>query len=86
MNQTEDVEVVLSHGQRYQFHSGVLARNSSLLASLLTEASAAKLSNKAKKAGVTIRWMVALTKLPDEDHLAGTLELIVSCFVIARPL
>ncbi|PVH93358.1 hypothetical protein DM02DRAFT_604063 [Periconia macrospinosa] len=75
MDQVEDVEVVLSHGRRYKFHSGTLARNSTLLASMLTEQNAARLSNKAKNAGVRIKWMVELKQLPDRDHQAGVLGL-----------
>lgn len=78
MNQAEDVEVVLAHKRRYKFHSGTLARNSTLFARMLTEPNAAKMSNKARSAGIKIRWMVQLTKLPCTQYPAGLLELVVS--------
>lgn len=78
MNQAEDVEVILGHKRRYKFHSGILARNSTLFASLLSERNAAALSSRAKKAGVKIRWVVELIRLPDEQYPAGLLDLAVS--------
>jgi hypothetical protein len=77
MNQAEDVEFILGHKRRYKFHSGTLARNSTLFSDLLTEPNAAKLSNRARNAGIKIKWMVELTRLPCEQHPAGTLELVV---------
>jgi hypothetical protein len=77
MNQAEDVEVILGHKRRYKFHSGTLARNSALFADMLTEPNAAKLSNRAKSAGIKIRWMIELTHLPTEHNPAGTLQLVV---------
>jgi hypothetical protein len=77
MNQTEDVEVILGHQRRYKFHAGVLARNSTLFADLLIEPNAAKLSNRARNAGIKIRWMVELTSLPSEQYPAGRLDLVV---------
>jgi hypothetical protein len=77
MNQAEDVEVILGHKRRYKFHSGTLARNSTFFADLLTEPNAAKLSNRARSAGVKIRWMIELTSLPSEACPAGCLELVV---------
>ncbi|KAF2748232.1 hypothetical protein M011DRAFT_525878 [Sporormia fimetaria CBS 119925] len=78
MDQPEDVEVILTDDRRYHFHSSVLARNSSLLASLLTEQTAAKLGPKAKTAGVKIRWMIELKKNPHDVDLTGRawLELV----------
>lgn len=78
MNQPEDVEVILSPEKRYQFHSSVLARNSDLFKSLLTERNAAKLCKRARNAGIKVRWMIELTKLPDDQDPAGRLELVVS--------
>lgn len=78
MNQPEDVEVILSPDRRYQFHSSVLARNSTLFQTLLTERNAAKLHSRARKAGIKIRWMVELTRMPDDEHPAGQLELVVT--------
>lgn len=77
MNQAEDVEIVLGHKRRYKFHSGTLARNSTLFAKLLTEPNAVKLSNKARNAGIKIRWLVELTSLPCDQYPAGLLELVV---------
>ncbi|KAF2276507.1 uncharacterized protein EI97DRAFT_377350 [Westerdykella ornata] len=77
MNQPEDVEVILTYDRRYVFHSSVLARCSTFLASLLTERTAATLSSKARNAGIKLRWMLELTQAPDEDHPAGQLELVV---------
>jgi hypothetical protein len=77
MNQAEDVEVILGHNRRYQFHSGTLARNSTLFADMLTEPHAAKLNNRAKSAGIKIRWMIELTHLPSDDLPAGILQLVV---------
>jgi hypothetical protein len=77
MNQAEDVEVILGHKRRYRFHSGTLARNSTRFADLLTEPNAAKLSNRARSAGIKIRWMIELTRLPSVTHPAGTLDLVV---------
>jgi hypothetical protein len=76
MNQPEDVEVILSHKHKYRFHSGVLARHSSLLAEMLTERCAAQLSNKAIRAGIKIRWRIALTRIPSNAMPAGKLELV----------
>jgi hypothetical protein len=77
MNQAEDVEVILGHKRRYKFHSGNLARNSTLFADMLTESNAAKLSNRARNAGIKIRWMIELTTLPSQRAPAGRLELVV---------
>jgi hypothetical protein len=77
MNQAEDVEVILGHSRRYKFHSGTLARNSTRFADLLTEPNATKLSNRARSAGIKIRWMIELTRLPSDTHPAGTFELVV---------
>jgi hypothetical protein len=77
MNQAEDVEVILGHDRRYKFHSGTLARNSTLFAEMLTEANAAKLNSRARQVGITIRWMIELTRLPTEDFPAGILQLVV---------
>tara|TARA_R110002003_G_scaffold104_19_gene8334 strand:+ start:16032 stop:16415 length:384 start_codon:yes stop_codon:yes gene_type:complete len=77
MNQAEDVEVILGHKRRYKFHSGTLARNSTLFADMLTEPNAAKLSNRARNAGIKVRWMIELTKLPSQGDPAGRLELVV---------
>lgn len=78
MNQAEDVEVILAHDRRYKFHSGTLARNSTFFADLLIEPLAAKLSSKAKNAGIKIKWMVELTGMPTDQRPAGVLELVVS--------
>jgi hypothetical protein len=77
MNQVEDVEVILGHDRYYKFHSGTLARSSTLFAEMLTEPNAAKLNNRAKMAGVKIRWMIELTRLPSADYPAGSLKLVV---------
>lgn len=77
MNQAEDVEVIIGHKRRYKFHSGTLARNSTLFADMLTEPNAAKLNNRARAAGVKIRWMIELTRLPDPQFPGGCLELVV---------
>lgn len=78
MNQEEDVEVALGLECRYKFHSGTLARSSTLLADLLTEHAAAKLSLRARNAGVKIRWMIELSHMPDDEFPAGKLSLVVS--------
>lgn len=77
MNQAEDVEIILGHKRRYKFHSGTLARNSTLFAEMLSERNAAKLNSRARSAGIKIRWMIELTRLPDEEFPAGCLELVV---------
>ena len=77
MNEVEDVEVILGHERRYKFHSGTLARSSTLLADMLIEPNAAKLSKAAKSAGMKIRWMIELTCLPCSLYPAGRLELVV---------
>jgi hypothetical protein len=77
MNQAEDVEIILGHKRRYKFHSGTLARNSTLFADMLSERNAAKLNSRARSAGVKIRWMIELARLPDEQFPAGCLELVV---------
>lgn len=77
MNQVEDVEVILGHKRRYKFHSGTLARNSTHFAEMLSERNATTLNNRAKKAGIKIRWMIELTHLPSERFPAGCLELVV---------
>ncbi|KAJ4374937.1 phospholipid-translocating ATPase rsb1 [Neocucurbitaria cava] len=76
MNQAEDVEVILGHERRYKFHSGTLARNSTLFADMFTEPNAAKLNSRARNAGIKIRWMIELTRLPCEQYPAGCLELV----------
>lgn len=78
MNQPEDVEVVLSPDRHYRFHASVLARSSTLLARLLTERNAANLSSKARNAGIKVRWMIELNRIPDEEHPTGKLEIVVS--------
>ncbi len=83
MNQAEDVEVILGYERRYKFHSATLARNSTLLADMLTEANAAKLSPRAKHAGIKTRWMIELTVLPNDNYPVGHLELVVG---FLRPL
>jgi hypothetical protein len=45
---------------------------------MLTEHNAAKLHARARKAGIKIRWMIELTRMPDDEHPAGRLELVVS--------
>ncbi|KAH7115839.1 hypothetical protein B0J11DRAFT_112070 [Dendryphion nanum] len=75
MNQPEDVEVILSHDQRYMFHSSVLVRSSSFFAKLLTVGTAVKLSHKAKNAGIKIKWRVILSRLPNSTN-PGVLELL----------
>jgi hypothetical protein len=77
MNQAEDVEVILGHERRYKFHSGTLARNSTLFAGMLTEPNAAKLNKRAREAGVKIRWMIELTQLPCDQYPGGCLKLVV---------
>jgi hypothetical protein len=77
MNQAEDVEVIIGHNRRYKFHSGTLARNSTLFADMLTEPNATKLSSRARDAGIKIRWMIELTSLPTDTNPAGVLELVV---------
>jgi hypothetical protein len=77
MNQAEDVEIILGHKRRYKFHSGTLARNSILFAEMLSERNAAKLNGRARSAGIKTRWMIELTRLPDEQFPAGCLELVV---------
>jgi hypothetical protein len=77
MNQDEDVEIVLGHKRRYKFHSGTLARNSTLFAEMLTEPKAASLSGEAKRAGIRLKWMIELTHLPSENFPAGVLQLVV---------
>ncbi|KAF1836385.1 hypothetical protein BDW02DRAFT_241870 [Decorospora gaudefroyi] len=76
MNQAEDVEVILGYKRRYKFHSGTLARNSTLFADMLIESNAAKLSNRARNAGIKIRWMIELTHLPCDGYPAGKLGLV----------
>ncbi|KAF1994273.1 hypothetical protein P154DRAFT_586523 [Amniculicola lignicola CBS 123094] len=76
LNQEEDVEIVLSHDRHYKFHSGVLARNCLFFAELLVEKNAARLCGKARLAGIKIRWMFELTKLPGEGRPAGELKLV----------
>ncbi|CAN9355727.1 unnamed protein product [Alternaria alternata] len=76
MNQAEDVEVILGHKRRYKFHSGTLARNSTLFADMLTEPNAAKLNNRARNAGIKTRWMIELKELPSEQQPAGRLGLV----------
>jgi hypothetical protein len=78
MNQAEDVVVILSHDHHYKFHAATLARSSTRLAELLTQANAVKLGNRARGAGVTIRWMIELKELPSQAHPGGVLELVVS--------
>jgi hypothetical protein len=77
MNQAEDVEVILGHKRHYKFHSGTLARNSTLFADMLTEPNAAKLNNRARNAGIKTRWMIELKELPSEQQPAGRLGLVV---------
>lgn len=85
MNQAEDVEIILGHKRRYKFHSGVLARNSTLFAEMLSERNAAKLNTRARNAGIKIRWMIELTRLPDEHFPAGCLEIVVRGVTSGEP-
>ncbi|KAF1970952.1 hypothetical protein BU23DRAFT_537123 [Bimuria novae-zelandiae CBS 107.79] len=75
MNQPHDVQVVLSHDRKYPFHASTLARNSIFFAKLLTEPQAAKLSTKAKAAGMA-RWLVELVEMNSTKHPAGQLALV----------
>lgn len=77
MDQDEDVEIVLGHKRRYKFHSGTLARNSTLFAEMLTESQAVQLNGQAKSAGIKIKWLVELTHLPSDAFPAGNLQLVV---------
>ncbi len=56
-----DVLINLSSSRTYYLHSGVLRRNSTILAKLLDDSHAAVLSSKAKKEGVTMRFRLDLT-------------------------
>ncbi|KAJ4290548.1 phospholipid-translocating ATPase rsb1 [Kalmusia sp. IMI 367209] len=76
MNQAHDVSVVLDHEHKYSFHSGTLARSSTLFAELFTEPNAAKLSLRARQAGIKTRWLVELKEMPSVDHPAGRLDLV----------
>lgn len=78
MNQPHDVQVVLSRDRKYPFHANTLARSSVFFANMLTEPSAARLSTRAKNAGITKRWLVELVEMPCLQYPAGQLELIVS--------
>lgn len=78
MSQPHDVLVVLSHERKYPLHANALARNSVFFANILTEPNAAKLSNKAKAAGIKTRWQVELVEMESDRYPAGRLELIVS--------
>lgn len=77
MDQAEDVEVILGHRRRYKFHSGTLARNSTLFAEFLSERKAVQLNSRARNAGIKIRWMIEMDRLPDELNPAGRLRLVV---------
>ncbi|KAH8696964.1 hypothetical protein GQ44DRAFT_788189 [Phaeosphaeriaceae sp. PMI808] len=76
MDQAEDVEIILTSDRRYKFHSGTLARNSTMFAGMLTEQNGAKLNSKATLMGIKVRWMIQLTRLPSEHFPGGSLELV----------
>jgi hypothetical protein len=78
MNQVEDVTVVLSPSHKYNFHSSVLTRNSSLFADLLDERFSAQLCAKAKNTGLKIRWMIELREILSDAFPGGKLERLVS--------
>ncbi|KAI9812308.1 MAG: hypothetical protein M1827_004757 [Pycnora praestabilis] len=61
-----DVCVTLSSGRVHHLHSGVLRRNSPVLAKLLIEANGAILSPKAKKEGIFIRYRLDLSQVVDD--------------------
>lgn len=84
MNQPHDVMIVLHRDRKYPFHAGVLARNSTFFAERLIEPKAAKLNNRAKQAGVKIRWMLELKQLPNDDYPVGELDLVVSLTATLR--
>lgn len=83
MNQPQDVEIVLSNDHKYRFHASMLAKSSVLFANMFTEPSAARLSMKARHAGVARRWLLELVKMPSAQHPAGQLDIIVSSLYAA---
>lgn len=59
-----DVLIIISPEQQYHLHANTLRSQSELFRNLLTPDTAARLSAKARKAGVQLRWRVEL-QLPD---------------------
>ncbi|KAF2179415.1 hypothetical protein K469DRAFT_799231 [Zopfia rhizophila CBS 207.26] len=64
--------------QPEDFHPNVLARNSTRFAEFLTEANAALFAPRAQTYGITVRRMVELQKLPDDNDIAGRLGIVDS--------
>ena len=63
---------------RWQYVLMLLLSQRTIIAGMLTEQNAAKLSNRARNANVHTRWMVELKHLPDREHPAGLMGLVVS--------
>lgn len=71
-----DVRLIIPPGNIYQLHSAILTRNSGFFAGALTERNAAKLSPKAKKSGVTVRFQLQLVHSPANPN--GVFQMKVS--------
>jgi hypothetical protein len=78
MEPPPDVQLVLAFGKILPFHSSVLARHSKRFASVLTQEFAARLCQKAKQQGVTIRWRVELRGVGINGNSVGRLVIRVS--------
>lgn len=62
-----DVHIIITGSRQYQLHSAVLRSNSPVLARLLNEDNAARLSNRAIRRGVTVRFRIIMTDRTARD-------------------
>ncbi|KAI7340838.1 hypothetical protein KC315_g469 [Hortaea werneckii] len=62
-----DVHIIITGSRQYHLHSAVLRSNSPVLARLLNEENAARLSNKAIRRGATVRFRIVMTDNTTRD-------------------
>lgn len=72
-----DVHIIITGSRQYQLHSAVLRSNSPVLARLLNEDNAARLSSKAIKRGATVKFRIIMTdNTADDGGLPYTLKTV----------
>ena len=61
-----DVLVIITAARRYKLHSNILRRASPTISALLDQNAASELSSKMKRRGITIKYRLHLTDIPEE--------------------
>ncbi|RMY24890.1 hypothetical protein D0867_01079 [Hortaea werneckii] len=62
-----DVHIIITGSRQYHLHSAVLRSNSPVMARLLNEENAARLSNRAIRRGATVRFRIVMTDSTTRD-------------------